>query len=181
MEFVSAFSVSSGPEGGLNTPVYRPVAERIAVPTRRGRGGGGGGLDTCTWIWDLDMGRAHQLSLCKVELCSLFRFHSFTYRYDEVSLRMRKGEKVWDERPLPQLLQDYASCDVLHLHRLYAELRKRQVDLLAPTLRLAERYIMMYTLREGTEFDDPRQINSRWMKQCLKDEADKNKPRGAPW
>ena len=63
---------------------------------------------------------------------------------------------------------------MLHLHRMYSKLRKHGEDLLAPTLRLVDKCITMYTMREGTESDDPFQINARWMEQCVKDEAEKN-------
>ena len=40
-----------------------------------------------------------------------------TCKDDEVKLRMRKGEKVCNERPLPKLLQDCANCDVQPLKK----------------------------------------------------------------
>ena len=50
-------------------------------------------------------------------LQNILRFHSCAYKDDKVKLRMRKGEKVWDQRPLPQLLQDFNTCDMRRLKR----------------------------------------------------------------
>ena len=50
-------------------------------------------------------------------LQNILRFHSCAYKDDEVKLRMRKGEKVCNERPLPKLLQDCATCDVQPLKK----------------------------------------------------------------
>jgi len=91
---------------------------------------------------------------------------------ETVPLRMRRGESVWDERPLTPELREYAAADVLHLHALLICLYSRAPTALWSTVKLTERYLAMYTVGHLVDSKEPRsQVSGLWLRWSFNEPA----------